>query len=188
MGRTRIPPTFDELRGLIGHELGVSDWLTVTQERIDQFAQCTGDMQWIHTDPVLARRKSPLRTTIVHGYLSLSLISAFILDMGVLPENTQGAFNHGIDKVRFLKPVVAGARVRIRVTLLSMEDAGPGKYVITARDTMEIEGEEEPALIAETLVMLYEQRRKPAVPGCPRPESGTGRVNLDFAEAGDATS
>ncbi len=162
MGRTRTPPTFQELRASIGQEIGVSDWTTVTQERIDQFAQCTGDTQWIHVDPALARRRSPLRATIAHGYLSMSLISAFILEMGVLPENTQGAFNYGVDKVRFLKPVKAGSRVRIRVVLLAMEDVGPGQYVITARDTMEIEGEEQPALVAETLVMLYERRRRKA--------------------------
>jgi acyl dehydratase len=153
-------PTFEELRGLVGQELGVSDWVTVSQERIDQFAQCTGDHQWIHVDLEQARRKSPLRTTIAHGYLSLSLIGFFIQDMRILPDNTQGAFNYGVNHVRFLAPVRAGARVRLRTTLLAMEDKGPGQYLMTAANTMEIEGEEKPALVAETLVMLYERRRK----------------------------
>jgi acyl dehydratase len=153
-------PTFEELRGLIGVELGVSDWVTVGQDRIDQFAQCTGDRQWIHVDVEQARRKSPLRTTIAHGYLSLSLIGFFIQDMRILPDNTQGAFNYGIDHVRFLAPVRAGARVRLRTTLLSMEDKGPGQYLMKASNVMEIEGEDGPALVADTLVMLYERRAR----------------------------
>jgi len=151
-------PTFEELRGLVGGELGVSDWLDVTQERIDMFAECTGDHQWIHVDREMARRRSPLRTTIAHGYLSLSLVSAFIQNMRILPDETQGAFNHGIDRVRFIAPVRSGARVRLRVRLLSMEDVGPRQYLLKAASTLEIEGENEPAMTAETLVMLYEKR------------------------------
>jgi acyl dehydratase len=157
-----VAPTFDELRGLIGQELAVSDWVTVDQARIDQFAECTGDRQWIHVDVELARRRSPLRTTIAHGYLSLSLIGSFIQEMRILPENTQGAFNYGIDHVRFTAPVRSGARVRLRTTLLSMEDKGPGQYLMKASNTMEIEGEDRPALVAHTLVMLYERRRRGA--------------------------
>jgi acyl dehydratase len=153
-----VAPTFEELRGLIGQELAVSDWLQIDQERIDQFAECTGDRQWIHVDREQARRRSPLRTTIAHGYLTLSLVSSFIQAMRILPDNTQGAFNYGIDHVRFLAPVRAGARVRLRTVLLAMEDKGQGRYLIKASNTMEIEGEEKPALIADTLVMLYEKR------------------------------
>ena len=153
-------PTFEELWGLIGQELGVSDWVTVDQDRINQFAECTGDRQWIHVDVEQARRKSPLRTTIAHGYLSLSLIGFFIQDMRILPDNTQGAFNYGIDHVRFLAPVRAGARVRLRTTLLSMEGKGPGQYLMKASNVMEIEGEDRPALVADTLVMLYEKRAR----------------------------
>lgn len=153
-----IAPTFEELRGLVGQELAVSDWLLIDQARIDAFAECTGDRQWIHVDPEQARRRSPLRTTIAHGYLTLSLISSFIQAMRILPDNTQGAFNYGIDHVRFLTPVRAGARVRLRTVLLAMQDKGPGKYLLKAASTMEIEGEEKPALIAETLVMLFEKK------------------------------
>jgi acyl dehydratase len=151
-------PTFEDLRSLVGSELGVSDWLAVTQERIDMFAECTGDQQWIHVDREMARRRSPLRTTIAHGYLSLSLVSTFIQNMRILPDATQGAFNHGVDHVRFIAPVRSGARVRLRVRLLSMEDRGPRQYLLKASSTLEIEGESEPAMIAETLVMLYEKR------------------------------
>lgn len=160
---TRIPPTYEQLRTMEGQELGVSDWMLVDQARIDQFAECTGDRQWIHTDPVRARRQSPFRTTIAHGYLTLSIIGCLSQEMGVIPENTQAAFNYGLDKVRFVMPVRAGARVRLRVTLLRMEDKGPGQYLMKVANTIEIEGEEKPALIAETLAMFYERRNKRAV-------------------------
>ncbi|MBS3647512.1 MaoC family dehydratase [Pseudaminobacter sp. 19-2017] len=155
-----VPPTFEELRGLVGQELGVSDWTTVDQHRIDQFAECTGDRQWIHVDPEQARRRSPFRSTIAHGYLTLSLIGSLIQEMNILPENTQAAFNYGLDQVRFMSPVMSGARVRIRTTLLSMEDKGPGQYLLKARNIMEVEGEVKTAMVADTLVMLYERRRQ----------------------------
>jgi acyl dehydratase len=156
----KVSPTFEELNDLVGQELGVSDWLEISQERIDMFAECTGDRQWIHVDREQARRRSPLRTTIAHGYLTLSLISYFIQEMRILPGNTHGAFNFGIDRVRFLAPVRSGARVRLRVVLLSMDKEGPGKFLLKASSTMEIEGEENPALVADTLVMLFEKRTR----------------------------
>lgn len=157
----RRPPTFDELKSMIGHELGVSGWTIVDQSRIDQFADCTGDRQWLHTDPERARRESPLRVTIAHGYLTLSIIGALCHELGAIPENTQAAFNYGLDEVRFLAPVRVGSRVRLRATLLSMEDKAPGQYLMKFLNTIDIEGEETPALTAETLVMFYERRRKP---------------------------
>jgi len=158
--RPKTPPSYEQLRTMAGQELGVSEWTTVDQNRIDQFAECTGDHQWIHVDPERARRQSPFRTTIAHGYLTLSIIGALALGMGIVPENTQAAFNYGFDKVRFLAPVKVGARIRLRTVLLSMEDRGPGQYLMRASNTVEIEGEEKPALIAETLVMLYERRKR----------------------------
>lgn len=160
--RLRTPPTYEQLRTMTGQELGVSYWTTVDQSRIDQFAECTGDRQWIHVDPERAKRQSPFRATIAHGYLTLSIIGALALDMGIVPENTQAVFNYGFDKVRFLAPVRAGARIRLRITLLSMEDKGPGQYLMKAANIVEIEGEQKPALTAETLVMLYERRRRRA--------------------------
>lgn len=157
----RRPPTFDELKTMIGHELGVSGWTVVDQSRIDQFADCTGDRQWLHTDPERARRESPLRVTIAHGYLTLSIVGALCYELGAIPENTQAAFNYGLDEVRFLAPVRVGSRVRLRATLLSMEDKAPGQYLMKFLNTIDIEGEETPALTAETLVMFYERRRKP---------------------------
>jgi acyl dehydratase len=154
------PPTFKQLRGMIGQEIGVSDWTLVDQERIDRFAECTGDRQWIHVDAERARRRSPFRTTIAHGYLSLSLIGGLSQEMNVVPENTQAVFNYGLDRVRFISPVKAGSRVRLRSRLLSMEDRGPGQYLLKFENTVDIEAEEKPALIAETLAMFYERRRK----------------------------
>ena len=161
----RIPPTYEQLRTMEGQELGVSDWMVVDQARIDQFAECTGDRQWIHIDPERARRQSPFRTIIAHGYLTLSIIGCLSQEMGVIPENTQAAFNYGLEKVRFLAPVRVGSRVRLRVTLLSMEDKGPGQYLMTVANTIEIEGEEKPALTAETLAMFYERRKKQVAAG-----------------------
>ncbi|NGO50248.1 MaoC family dehydratase [Allomesorhizobium camelthorni] len=152
--------TFATLDDFIGKELGVSEWVTVDQAMIDKFADCTGDHQWIHVDAERARRESPFRTTIAHGYLTLSLVAALAQDLGVVPENTQAAFNYGLDKVRFITAVKSGARVRLRVAMMSIENKGPGQYLMKASNTVEIEGEERPALIAETLVMLYERRRK----------------------------
>jgi acyl dehydratase len=159
----KTPPTFEELRTMIDQEIGVSDWVVVDQERIDEFAHCTGDRQWIHTDPVRARRESPFRTTIAHGYLTLSLIGALSQEMGVFPENTRAAFNYGFDEVRFIAPVRVGSKVRLRATLLSMEDKAPGQYLMKFLNTIDIEGEEKPALLAQTLAMFYERRKK-AIP------------------------
>lgn len=153
-------PTFEQLRGMIGQDLGVSDWTLVDQARIDQFADCTGDRQWIHVDAERARRQSPFRSTIAHGYLSLSLIGGLSQEMDIAPENTQAVFNYGLDRVRFISPVKVGARVRLRSRLLTMEDKGPGQYLLKVENTVEIEGGEKPALIAETLVMFYERRKK----------------------------
>jgi acyl dehydratase len=156
----KTPPTFEELMQMPGQELGLSNWITVDQAMIQQFADCTGDHQWIHVDPERARRASPFRKTIAHGYLTLSLLSALGQEIGCVPENTQAAINYGLDKVRFLAPVVSGARIRLRTAMISSELKGPGQYLVKALNTVEIEGQEKPALIAETLVMLYERRRK----------------------------
>ena len=154
------PPLLAELERRVGQEVHLSDWLTITQQRINAFADATSDHQWIHVDPARAAAESPWGTTIAHGYLTLSLVAALAMDIGAVPENTQAAFNYGLDKVRFLTPVKVGAKVRMRSTLVSMEDKGPGQYLMKCSNTIEIEGDERPALIAETLVMLYERRKK----------------------------
>lgn len=152
--------TFDDMKGLVGKELGVSDWLTIDQDRIDRFAETTEDRQWIHIDAERAAKHSPFRTTIAHGYLTLSLVAGLGMQAITMPSNLMAAFNYGLDKVRFLTPVKVNAKVRLRVSLVSLEDKGPGQYLMKTSNTLEIEGEEKPALIAEALAMLYEARSR----------------------------
>lgn len=138
----------------VGQELGISDWLTVDQERINQFAACTGDQQWIHIDVERAKRESPYGSTIAHGYLILALLPQFQYAIGLVPAGVAQAINYGVGQARFLAPVKPGARIRDRVTLLAAEDKGDGRVLITTRNTVEIEGESKPALVAETLALL----------------------------------
>ncbi|MFM0504827.1 MaoC family dehydratase [Paraburkholderia caffeinilytica] len=138
----------------VGRELGVSDWVVVDQARIDAFAACTGDRQWIHVDVERAKRESPFGGTIAHGYLTLSLLAALAIELGLIPEDASAGLNYGLDKVRFMTPVKAGARVRNRVTLASVERKGGGRIIIKTMNELQIEGEEKPALVAETLAML----------------------------------
>ena len=137
-----------------GREIGVSDWMMLDQRRIDEFADCTGDKQWIHVDVERARRESPFGGTIAHGYLTLSVAASLAIEAGVIPVDAAAALNYGLDKVRFLAPVKAGSRVRNRVVLLAAESKGSGRTLITLQNTIEIEGETKPALIAESLAML----------------------------------
>jgi len=138
----------------VGQELGVSDWLTVDQERINEFADCTGDHQWIHVDVERAQRESPLGSTIAHGYLTLSLLAAMQMELGIVPEGVTQALNYGLDRVRFMAPVKAGARIRTRVVLMAVDPLGKGRLLLKTQNTVEIEGEIKPALIAETLALL----------------------------------
>jgi len=138
----------------VGRELGVSDWITVDQERINQFAECTGDKQWIHVDVERARRESPFGTTIAHGFLTLSLLPMLQSSLGIVPSGVKAALNYGLDRVRFVTPVKVGSRIRDRVTLVAAEDKGGGRTLITTRQTVDIEGEDKPAMVADTLTML----------------------------------
>jgi acyl dehydratase len=138
----------------VGRELGVSSWLTIDQDRIDRFAACTDDHQWIHVDPERARRESPTGTTIAHGYLTLSLLARFMYELHVVPPDATTALNYGLDKVRFLAPVKVGDRIRDRVGLLEATEKDPGRLLIRTRHTIELEGGERPALLAEALAML----------------------------------
>lgn len=138
----------------VGKELGVSGWLRVDQQRIDEFARCTGDEQWIHVDVERAKKESPFGGPVAHGYLTLSLLAKLGMEVGIVPPDAVAAFNYGLDKVRFLAPVKAGARVRLRVTLLEAADQGAGRKLLKLANTVEIEGEAKPALVAETLAML----------------------------------
>ena len=146
--------TMAALGTFTGREIGVSGWVEVDQHKIDEFADCTGDRQWIHVDVERARRESPFRGTIAHGYLTLSLAASLAIEAGVIPPDAAAGLNYGLDKVRFIAPVRAGARVRNRVVLLAAEEKAPGRVLITMQNTIEIEGEAKPALIAESLAMF----------------------------------
>jgi len=145
-------PKPSELQGLIGREVGVSRWFEVTQARIDAFADCTEDRQFIHVDPDRARA-TPFGGTIAHGFLTLSLASAMSYDAVAPLEGVAMGVNYGFDKLRFLAPVPAGSRIRGRFRLLSAENKGGGRWLLKHELTVEIEGGDKPALIAEWLGM-----------------------------------
>jgi acyl dehydratase len=151
-----------KVQDFVGRELGVTDWITVGQDRIDQFAACTGDRQWIHVDVERARRESPFGGPIAHGYLSLSLVAAMVMELGVIPPDAAGALNYGLDKVRFVAPVKAGARVRLRASLASADAQSGGRKLLKLQSTLEIENETKPALVAEVLCMLIGKREMAA--------------------------
>ncbi|MGA6098282.1 MaoC family dehydratase [Stutzerimonas marianensis] len=141
-----------QLKDYIGKELGRSEWFTVDQTRVDQFAECTGDHQFIHVDPEKAAQ-TPFGGTIAHGFLSLSLMPMLMGDLLVTPEGTRMGVNYGLDSLRFIQPVRVGSRVRLAVTLLDAYEKNPGQWLLKARAVMEIEGLEKPAYIAETLAL-----------------------------------
>ena len=146
--------TLDEIRTRTGEEIGVSSWLTVDQERIDAFAEATEDRQFIHTDPAAAAQ-TPFGGTIAHGFLSLSLLSRMGSEVFLAPEGVKMAVNYGLDRVRFLTPVRSGKRLRGRFTLDSAEEKAPGQILFRYTVTVEIEGEEKPALTAEWLGLIF---------------------------------
>ena len=138
----------DEVKAAVGRHLGTSDWLEVTQDRIDQFADATGDHQWIHVDPERAAA-GPFGTTIAHGYLTLSLSNALLPDIVEVKGVSMG-INYGVGKVRFPAPVPVGSRIRARAELASAEDV-PGGVQTTVLITVELEGSDKPACVIESL-------------------------------------
>lgn len=149
-----IVETPDSLKQFLGKEIGVSEWLTVSQDRIAQFAEATEDRQWIHLDRGRAARESPFGTTIAHGFLTLSLISRFMKDVIQVQSGVGMAINYGLNRVRFPSPVRAGSKIRARVTLLNVKEV-PGAYETTFSVTVESEGGEKPCCVAESLVRYY---------------------------------
>ncbi|MBO9551571.1 MaoC family dehydratase [Pseudomonas sp.] len=144
----------NELSQYVGKELGRSDWLKIDQQRINLFAEATGDFQFIHVDPEKAA-KTPFGTTIAHGFLTLSLIPMLMLDILVLPEGVKMVVNYGLDSVRFIQPVKVDSRVRLKVDLGEVTEKKPGQWLLKATVTLEIEGEEKPAYIAEPLSLCF---------------------------------
>lgn len=142
----------DELLAAVGEEIGVSSWLEITQERVNQFAEATGDQQWIHVDPERAA-DGPFGGTIAHGYLTLSLMVPFMLEVYRV-ENRKHAVNYGLNKVRFTSPVPVGSRLRGRLTLAEASEVAGGLQILWTV-TIEREGEERPACVAESITRIY---------------------------------
>lgn len=150
----RVFNDFNELKAAVGNEVGVSDWIEITQDRINQFAEATGDEQWIHVDTERAARELPGGTTIAHGLLSLSLIPMFIRSIiGV--KGLKNTLNYGANRIRYLTPVPAGSRLRARVTVLEAEDVPPDALRVTYKVTIELEGGKRPACVAEVIGQHY---------------------------------
>ncbi|MBS7417580.1 MaoC family dehydratase [Pseudomonas syringae] len=143
-----------ELKQHIGKDAGYSDWLTIDQQRINLFADATGDFQFIHVDPVKAAQ-TPFGATIAHGFLSLSLIPQLMEGIMVLPEGLKMAVNYGIDSVRFVQPVKVNSRVRLKVQLTDVSEKKTGQWLLKATATLEIEGQEKPAFVAEPLTLCF---------------------------------
>ena len=146
--------TLDEIRAKVGSPIGASEWIDVPQERIAAFADATDDHQFIHVDQKLAAQ-TPFGGTIAHGFLTLSLLSRMAADVMLIPDTTRMAVNYGLDRVRFLAPVKSGKRVRGHFTLESAEDKAPGQLLLKHQVTVEIEGEEKPALTAQWLGLIF---------------------------------
>lgn len=143
-----------ELKDYVGKELGPSEWLTIDQERINLFAEATGDYQFIHVDPVKAAQ-TPFGSTIAHGFLSLSLIPKLMEDILVLPQGLKMVVNYGLDSVRFIQPVKVNSKVRLKVDLAEVTEKKPGQWLLKATATLEIEGSDKPAYIAEPLSLCF---------------------------------
>jgi acyl dehydratase len=144
------PVTKQELAALVGTELGVSDWFLVDQQRVNAFADVTLDHQFIHVDPERARA-TPFGGTIAHGFLTLSLLVPLCLPFIPVPANRELVVNYGFDKIRFVAPVRVGKRIRVTGKLAAVEERKPGQLMLRVDVTVEIEGEEKPALVAEWL-------------------------------------
>jgi acyl dehydratase len=145
--------SIEEIRGRIGTEVGISSWIALDQARIAQFADATEDRQFIHVDPAAAAQ-TPFGGTIAHGFLTLSLLSRMGAEAMLIPEGMKMAVNYGLDRVRFLAPVRSGKRVRGRFTLDSVEEKGPGQFLMRHDVAVEIEGEDKPALSAVWLALI----------------------------------
>jgi len=147
-----VPVT--ELSQYVGKELGRSAWLKIDQQRINLFAEATGDFQFIHVDPEKAA-KTPFGSTIAHGFLTLSLIPKLIEDILILPQGLKMVVNYGLDSVRFIQPVKVDSQVRLKVDLAEVTEKRPGQWLLKAIATLEIDGEEKPAYIAESLSLCF---------------------------------
>ncbi|MFH1090101.1 MAG: MaoC family dehydratase [Pseudomonadota bacterium] len=143
----------EELKNQVGKEIGLSEWFEITQDRINDFAECTLDNQWIHVD-VERAKNGPFGQTIAHGALVLSLLYHLSKDFAIIPTNVSFSMNYGFDKVRFMNPVPVGSRIRIRASVSDVSDRGGGRYLMKINNVFELEGSDKPACVAEALAMF----------------------------------
>jgi acyl dehydratase len=146
----------DSLKDLIGQEIAVTGWFNVTQERIQQFADATLDHQWIHVDVERARRESPFKAPIAHGFLTLSLLPHFMHEALQIKQGVRLGVNYGLNRVRFVSPVRAGSNIRARITLQSLKDVSPAGVEVVFNATVEVEGGEKPCCVAEWVARYYQ--------------------------------
>jgi acyl dehydratase len=146
--------TLDEIKAKVGSEIGLSPWIEISQADIDTFADVTGDHQFIHVDPVAAAQ-TPFGGTVAHGFLTLSLLSQMAASAMYVPDTVKMALNYGFERVRFIAPVRSGKRVRGRFTLASMEERKPGQWHFLHNVTVEVEGEDKPALQADWIGLIF---------------------------------
>lgn len=150
----RVFKNFDEIKAAVGTEVGVSDWIEITQDRINKFAESTCDEQWIHVDEERAKRELPTGRTIAHGLLSLALAPMFIRSVMQL-EGLKNTLNYGANRIRYLAPVPAGSRLRGRISVLEAVDVPPDALRVTYKLSIEIEGHDKPACVAELIGQHY---------------------------------
>jgi acyl dehydratase len=151
----RVFKDFDEIKSAIGTEVGVSDWVVVSQDRINRFAEATGDEQWIHVDVKRAKQELPIQTTIAHGLLTVSLVPEFVRSVMGL-HGIKNTLNYGANRIRYLAPVPAGSRLRGRISIKAADDAPPNGLRVTYDITIEIEGGARPACVAEMIAVHYQ--------------------------------
>jgi len=149
----KLMPVADLARH-VGEEIGVSSWILLDQARINEFAHCTGDHQWIHVDAERAAREGPFGGTVAHGFLTLSLLAPTGFEVLVSRVQPKSVVNYGLEKVRFVAPVRSGKRVRNHIRIAAVEDKGAGRYLVTTDNTIEIEGESKPALSASAIAIF----------------------------------
>ena len=145
----------DSLKEFVGREIAVTGWFAVTQERIQQFADATLDHQWIHVDVERARRESPFRAPIAHGFLTLSLLPHFMHEALQIRQGVRMGVNYGLNRVRFVSPVRAGSNIRARIALQSIQDVSPNAVEVIFNVTVEVEGGEKPCCVAEWIARYY---------------------------------
>lgn len=146
--------TCTTIKDFIGHDFGASEPMQINQIRINTFADVTGDHQWIHVHPDMAKKHSPFGTTVAHGFLVLSMLAGSIGDVGIIPKDAKGVLNYGTDKVRFLTPVLVDSTVVNSYKLVSAEEKGEGRLLVKVEATTTIEGMPKPAVVAEILAMI----------------------------------